>query len=147
MKKRVRSLAPISGLRIWHCRELWYAGRRRSLDPVLLWLRHRPGSCSSNLTPTMGTSPCPRYGPKRKKEKKKNPPVQGYTVSWPSWSRSQGDARRVNRTECAQLTWAAQCYRKAEEALGPSQLSGDSADGFSAAAQVPEPKREGSLGT
>ena len=53
MRLRVRSLASLSGLRIWRCCELWCrskmrlrsgvvvgcgVGLRHSLDPALLWL-------------------------------------------------------------------------------------------------------------
>ena len=41
----VRSLASLSGLRIWHCPELW-VGRRHGLDPELLWLWHRPSAAA-----------------------------------------------------------------------------------------------------
>ena len=37
----VHFLASLSGLRIWHCWELWL-GRRWGSDPVLLWLWCRP---------------------------------------------------------------------------------------------------------
>ena len=43
MRMRVRSLALLHGLRIWHCHELWCCGvgHRCGLDSVLLWLWHR----------------------------------------------------------------------------------------------------------
>ena len=44
MRLRVRSLALLSGLRIWHCRELWCTGHRQGSDPALLWLWCRPGA-------------------------------------------------------------------------------------------------------
>ena len=53
MRLRVRSLASLSGLRIWHCPELC-AGHRCSSDLALLWCRR--GSYSSNLTPSLETS-------------------------------------------------------------------------------------------
>ena len=37
---RVRSLALLSGLRLWCCHELWYRSQRGS-DLALLWLWHR----------------------------------------------------------------------------------------------------------
>ena len=40
MRLRDQSLASLSGLRIWHCRELWYRCRCGS-DLVLLWLWRR----------------------------------------------------------------------------------------------------------
>ena len=44
-------------------------GRRRGSDLTLLWcgVGH---SSSSNLTPSLGTSICRKYGPKKKKKKK-----------------------------------------------------------------------------
>ena len=44
MKLQVQSLASLSGLRIWHCHELWYIGLRHGSDPALLWLRCRSNS-------------------------------------------------------------------------------------------------------
>ena len=43
MRLQVRSLASLSGLRIWCCRELC-VGRRRGSDPKLLWLWCRPAA-------------------------------------------------------------------------------------------------------
>ena len=44
-------------------------GHRCSLDLTWLWVV-QASSQSSNLTPSLGTSICPRYGPKKQKEKK-----------------------------------------------------------------------------
>ena len=41
MRTQVRSLASISGLRIWHCRELWRRWQTR-LGFGVLWLWRRP---------------------------------------------------------------------------------------------------------
>ena len=43
MGLRVRSLASLSGLSIWHCCELWCRSRC-SLDLALLWLCCRPAA-------------------------------------------------------------------------------------------------------
>ena len=43
MRLQVPSLASLSGLRIWRCRELC-VGRRRGSDPMLLWLRLWPAA-------------------------------------------------------------------------------------------------------
>ena len=45
--------------------------RRCSLNPVLLWLWCKAGSCSSNSAPSLGTSICYRCSPLKKKKKKK----------------------------------------------------------------------------
>ena len=42
MRLQVRSLASLSGLRIWRCRELCGVGPRRGSDLVRLWLWCRP---------------------------------------------------------------------------------------------------------
>ena len=73
MRTRVLSLAPLSGLRIWYCRELWCRSQK--------WLRSRiamalawAGGCSSNWIPSLGTSTCHGCSPKkteRQKRKKK----------------------------------------------------------------------------
>ena len=44
-------------------------GHRHGLDPVLQWCR--PGSCSCNSTPSLGTSMCCGYNDKKQKKKKK----------------------------------------------------------------------------
>ena len=38
MKLWVQSLASLSGLRIWHCHELWCGSQMWLSDPALLWL-------------------------------------------------------------------------------------------------------------
>ena len=43
MRKQIRSLASLSGLRIRCCRELWCTSQTQS-DPALLWLRCRPAA-------------------------------------------------------------------------------------------------------
>ena len=43
MRTQVPSLAPLSGLRIQHCCELW-CSRRHGSDLVLLWLWSRPAA-------------------------------------------------------------------------------------------------------
>ena len=63
-----------SGLRIRHCHELWcrsqmWLGSGVDVAVAVVWA----GSCSSDLTPSLGTSMHCRCGPrkKRKKEKRK----------------------------------------------------------------------------
>ena len=65
---QVPSLASPSGLRIQHCRELWcrsqmQLGSRTAVAVAVAWA----SSCSSDSIPSLGTSICPRYGPKKKK--------------------------------------------------------------------------------
>ena len=59
MRRRVRSLASLSGLRIGCCQELWCRLRSGMVVAVAL-----AGSCGTDLTPGLGTSICRRYGPK-----------------------------------------------------------------------------------
>ena len=54
------------GLRIWHCCELWCRSQRRLISWVAVAVA-KASSCSSNLTPSLGTSICHRRGPKKKK--------------------------------------------------------------------------------
>ena len=70
MRMQVRSLASLSGLRIQPCCELWCWSQ--------MWLRSGvavavavavTGSCSSDLTPSLGTSICPKE--KKEEERKK----------------------------------------------------------------------------
>ena len=47
-------------------------GCRGSLDLALLCLWHKPAAAaSSDSAPSLGTSMCPGWGPKREKKKKK----------------------------------------------------------------------------
>ena len=46
-------------------------GHRGSLDPSLLWLWCRPAAATLDLTPSLGTSICHGYDPKKQKKKKK----------------------------------------------------------------------------
>ena len=67
MRMRVWFLVLLSGLRIQRCCKLWHRWQMW-FRSALLWLWHRP-AYSSELTPSLGTSICHRYGPKRKKKK------------------------------------------------------------------------------
>ena len=69
MEMQVQSLALLSGLMIWHCRELWSRSQ--------MWLGFRIAvvvaqaiSCSSDLTPSLGIA---LKKTKTKKQKIKNP--------------------------------------------------------------------------
>ena len=72
MRLRVRSLALLSGLRIWHCHELWCRLQTRLGSCVAV---AQAGGNGSDLALSLGTSICrgssPRNGKKTKKEKEK----------------------------------------------------------------------------
>ena len=71
MRLQVRSLGSLGGFRIWHCHKLlyrlqtWLGPHMAAAVAVAL-----PSSCSSDLTPSPGTSVCCRYGPEKQKNKK-----------------------------------------------------------------------------
>ena len=65
---QVQSLASLSELRIQHCRELWYRSQTRH-GPRISVTVAQACSCSSNSTPSLGTSICFGCGPKKKKKK------------------------------------------------------------------------------
>ena len=70
MRMRVQSLASLSGLRTWCCRELWYRSKTRlgsGIAVAVVWA----SSYSSDSTPSLGTSICCRCNPKKKEKKKK----------------------------------------------------------------------------
>ena len=70
MRMQIWSLASLSGLRILHCLELWYRLQTwlwTGVAVAVVWV----GSCSSNLTHSLGTFTCCGWGP-RKKQKEKN---------------------------------------------------------------------------
>ena len=56
---QVQSLASLSGLRIQYCQELRCSLKMQLRSDVAV-----AGSCSSNLTPSLGTSICHGCGPK-----------------------------------------------------------------------------------
>ena len=65
LRMQVWSSALLSGLRIQHSHKLWCRSQ--------IWLRShiavQAGSCSSNSTPSQGTSICRRCGHKKRKKK------------------------------------------------------------------------------
>ena len=62
MRTWVWSLASLSGSGIWRCHELWC---RSWLGCLIAVAVVQAGSCSSNTTPSLGTSICYKYGPKK----------------------------------------------------------------------------------
>ena len=72
----VPSLASLSGLRIWRCRELWYRSQTQLGSHVAVAVAVavavvKAGSYNSEWTPSLGTSMCRRYGRKRQKQTNK----------------------------------------------------------------------------
>ena len=70
MRMWVQSLVLLSGLRIWHCHELWYRSQTW-LGSAVAMVVAKAGSYSSNLTPSLGISICHRWSPKKKNKKQK----------------------------------------------------------------------------
>ena len=61
------SLALLSGLKIWHCRELWYRSQMRLGSGIaVVWA----SGYSFDLTLSLGTSACCGCSPKKKRKKK-----------------------------------------------------------------------------
>ena len=86
MRLQVQSLTSLSGLRIWHCCELWYMPQVRHRSCLAVAVA-QAGNCSSDLIPSLGISICCRCSPKKQnksikytlkkvKIKKKNPKKQ-----------------------------------------------------------------------
>ena len=81
MRLRVQSLALLGELRIRRCYELWCRWQT--------WLRSRigvavpeAGSCSSASTPSLGTSICCKYSPKKQKKKVNLTKEKGLLPIW-----------------------------------------------------------------
>ena len=70
LQVQVRSLPLLSGLRIWHCHELW-CRLQTWLGSCVAVTVAQASSYSSDQTPSLGISMCRRCGPKRKTKKKK----------------------------------------------------------------------------
>ena len=81
MRMGVRSLASLSGLRIWCCCELQcrsQTGCGSLIAVAVVWAN----SSSSDSTPSLGTSACPRWVLKsKKKDKRKAIAVQTWQCS------------------------------------------------------------------
>ena len=82
MKLWVRSLAPLSGLRIQRCHERWC----RSQTLLGSCLAVALAGYSSHSTPSLGTSICCRCGPKKTKKKKKKILSTQFEALTRSWS-------------------------------------------------------------
>ena len=70
MRWRVRSLASLSGLRIWRCHELWCRSQTWVRSGVAVAMAEA-STCSSDSTPSLGTSICLGCGPKKTHTKKR----------------------------------------------------------------------------
>ena len=68
----VQSLAFLSGLRIWHCRDLQCRLQTWLGLPIAMAVAEAE-SYSSNSTPSLGTSICPKKNPNQNKTRKKKP--------------------------------------------------------------------------
>ena len=86
MRMQVQSLALLSGLRVWHCYELWCRSQTQLGSCIALAVAVvYASSYSSNSTPRLKTSICRRSSPKnktkqKKKTKKKN--IKKFSVFW-----------------------------------------------------------------
>ena len=83
MRMRVQSLASLSGLGIWHCRERWYSRRSRS-DQRLLWLWCRLAALALLQPPSLGTSMCRGYSPKKNHPTPPPPPPTSFFLAPPT---------------------------------------------------------------
>ena len=71
MRMKVQYLAFFSGSVIWRCCELWCRLQIRLEYCLAVAVAvAEAGSCSSDSTPSLGTSICCKYGPKNQKKKK-----------------------------------------------------------------------------
>ena len=96
MRMRAQSLALLSGLRIQHCHELQCRPPRppqSGIAEAVVWA----GSCSSDLTPSLGTSMCCTYCLKKLEKTKQNKKKRD--VSWVPWKEVRKVGREVGVTE------------------------------------------------
>ena len=76
MSLLVQSLALLSGLRIRHCHELWCRLQMRLGSRAAVALAEA-GSYSSDWTPSLETSICRGFGPKKQNKTKQNKNLKG----------------------------------------------------------------------
>ena len=84
MRVQIRSLASLSGSRIWHCLELWYRSQMWLGSSVAVAVV-QAGSCISDSTPSLETSICYGCGFKKQKTNKQNSILEKSQASF-SWS-------------------------------------------------------------
>ena len=70
MRMQVRSLDVLSGLKIWRCHEMWCRSQTQLGSHIAVAVV-QAGSCTSDLTSSLGISIGLRYSPKKTKKKKK----------------------------------------------------------------------------
>ena len=80
MRTRVRSLASLSGSGTRRCHVLWCRSQTQLGSRVAVAVA-KAASCSSDLTPSLGTSMCHRCGPKKEKKRKERGKIGVPTVS------------------------------------------------------------------
>ena len=78
---QVWSLVSLTGLGIQHCRELWCRSQMQ-LGSCVAVAVVQAGSCSSNLTPILGTSTCFLGAALKSKTNRQNPPKQYFPLVW-----------------------------------------------------------------
>ena len=76
MRMWVRSLALLSGLRIWGCHERWCRSQTQLRSGMA-------GSCSSDSTPSLGTSMCHGCDPKKEGNDNNNKKMAGQVAAAP----------------------------------------------------------------
>ena len=76
IRLRVRSLLLFSGLRIQLCCELWCRSQRLGSGIAVAVVQ--AGGYSSDLTPSLGTSICHGYCPKKTKKRKKKKKIYSH---------------------------------------------------------------------
>ena len=86
MRMWVRFLALLSGLRVWCCHDLRCRSKIQLRSGMVVAVAVAvASSCSSNSTPSLGTSICHSCGPKNQKKKKRKYTFSFYlkaTVMW-----------------------------------------------------------------
>ena len=87
----------VSGLRIQHCCELWYR-LQTQLGSLVAVAVVKASSCSSDLTPSLGTSLGCRYSSKKQNKKRTKKPKNGVTIwfSNPSPGHVSGKKKTLN---------------------------------------------------
>ena len=79
VRMQVRSLALLNGSVIWSCHELWCRSQTQLRSHVAMTVVYA-GSWSSDSTPSLETSICRGYGPKKEKKKKSYVHLTTYLV-------------------------------------------------------------------
>ena len=118
MRLEIRSLALLSGLRIWHCRELWCSHGRGS---DLAWLWHKPAAIALIRSPAWEP---PYAAGAALKEDKKTPHKTPQKTKHGNILYKKQDFRHLSKPRTTSLCWPHAAMEGSCEVLASTASAG-----------------------